>query len=79
MHEYYYVAFDYFLFYSLGIGELRVMSGGEEGPYELITSRGWPCSVENKLFSKPRECHSDLYHHCKCQHCCDNIAATKFR
>jgi hypothetical protein len=30
---------------------------GGEGPYELPPSRGWPCSVENNLFSKQREAH----------------------
>jgi hypothetical protein len=31
--------------------------GGGEGPNELPPSRGWPCLVENKLFSKPRGAH----------------------
>jgi hypothetical protein len=80
MHESYYVAFNYFLFYRLGIGELRVMSGGGEGPYEIPPSRGWPCSVEDKLFFKPKESHSFLYHHdLRCHHCCHSIASTKFR
>jgi hypothetical protein len=30
---------------------------GGKGPYELPPSRGWPCSVENNLFSKQREAH----------------------
>jgi hypothetical protein len=30
---------------------------GGEGPYELPPSCGWPCSVENNLFSKQRESH----------------------
>jgi hypothetical protein len=62
MHDYY-VSFVCFLFYRLGIGELRAMwgGGGGEGPYELPPSRGWPCLVENKLFSKPREVHSFIF------------------
>ena len=36
---------------------------GGEGPYELPPSCGWPCSVEDKLFLKPREALSFLYHH----------------
>ena len=40
----------------IGYGELRVMQGGE-GPNELPPSCGWPCLVENKLFSKPRGVH----------------------
>ena len=63
MHESYYVAFNYFIFYRLGTGELRVMWGGGEGSYELPPSHSWPYSVDNKLFLKPREAHSSLYDH----------------
>jgi hypothetical protein len=42
---------------------VRGGGGGGGGPYELPPSRGWPCSVENILFLKPREAHSGLYHH----------------
>jgi hypothetical protein len=62
MLDSYYVVFKYFRVYKLGIGELKVMCGGE-GPYELPPSRGWPCLVENILFLKPREVHLGLYHH----------------
>ena len=67
------------LFHRLGIGKMRVMWGGWEGPYELPPSRGWPCSVQNKLFLKPREAHSSLFnfHYRKCHHCCLIIAAPK--
>jgi hypothetical protein len=30
---------------------------GGEGPYEIASSCGWPCLVENDLFSKQREAH----------------------
>jgi hypothetical protein len=38
-----------------------VRGGGGKGPYELSPSRGWPCLVENNLFSKPREVHSFIF------------------
>jgi hypothetical protein len=64
MLDSYYVAFKYIIVDKLGIGELRVMRPGRgEGPYELPPSHGWPCSVENILFLKPRESHLGLYHH----------------
>ena len=59
MHDYY-VSFVCFLFYILGIGELRDMWGGQ-GPYEFPTSHDWPCLVDNKLFSKSREFHSFIF------------------
>ena len=79
MHESYYVAFDYFLFYIMGTRELKVIWGGGEGLYELPPSHGWPCSVKKKLFLKPRESHSSLYgHHRRCHHYCHSIVEMKY-
>ena len=49
---------------KLGFGKLRVMWGG--GAYELPTSHGWPCSIENKLLLKQRETHINHHHHRHC-------------
>jgi hypothetical protein len=38
-----------------------VRRGGRGGGYDLPPSHGWPCLVENKLFSKPREVHSFIF------------------
>ena len=84
MHESYYViSFNYFLFYRLGTGELRVMWGGGEGTYELPPSHGWHCLVENTIIAiiveKPREGHSTFYdHHHKHHHFCHSIVETKY-
>jgi hypothetical protein len=48
------ICFLYKQNHLLGMGNSEQCEGGE-GPYELPPSRGWPCSVENNLFSKQIE------------------------